>query len=239
MDMYQAILKRKSIRNFVMTPLDSNVIEDINKYIESIKAYKPEIQTKTYILNDEKQIKGMFKIKAPHYIVITSETKEGYLENVGYILEQLVIYLTQNEIGTCWLGDSKPKENGENSSLGFVVMIAFGKANEKLYREDVSEFKRKGITEISNLKDTSDILEAIRLAPSAMNKQLWYFMFKENQIDIYRKEDLKIFERMSKIDIGIAMAHIYIAFQKEGKNVEFIKEESEIKKGYSYVVTCK
>lgn len=240
MDLYQAILKRKSIRKYDMTPLDSNTLEEINKYIENIQPYNPDIKVKTYIVNDEKQIKGMFKIKAPHYIAITSEEKEGYLENVGYILEQLVIYLTQKGIGSCWLGDSKPKTSvEENNPLGFVIMIAFGAANEKLYREDISEFKRKGITDISNLNQTNDILEAVHLAPSAMNKQLWYFNFNEDgSIEIYRKEDMKLFERMSKIDIGIAMSHIYIAAQKEGKNIEFSKYGSNNKKGYSYVTTC-
>lgn len=132
--------------------------------------------------------------------------------------------------------DSKPKYNvEENNPLGFVVMIAFGKANETLYREDISQFKRKSINEISNLNRTNDILEAIRLAPSAMNKQLWYFEFQENEIDVYSKEDIKLFERMSKIDIGISMAHIYIVAQKEVKNIDFSKGESKNKKGYSYL----
>lgn len=236
MDMYQAIFKRKSIRNFLSVSLESNVLEDINKYTETLAPFNTEIKTKIYILNDEKQVKGMFKVKAPHYLAITSETKENYLENVGYILEQVVIYLTQKGIGTCWLGGSKPKENIQEDN--FVIMIAFGKANETLYRENISEFKRKSISEISNLSQTNDMLEAIRLSPSAMNKQLWYFEFKENTIDVYRKNDVKLFERMSKIDIGISMSHIYIAAQKEGRNIEFSKDKSKEKSGYSYVTTC-
>jgi len=238
--MYKYILKRKSIRNFDMNPLDINIINDIERYIETIKPYDSSIKTKTVILNDEKQIAGIFKIKAPHYIAITSEKKEDYLFNAGYILEQLVIYLTSIGIGTCWLGGSKPTVDIlENESLNYVVMIAVGKSNETLYRENISEFKRKNVAEISNLSDTNHLMEAVRLAPSASNQQAWYFEMKENEISVYCKKVIILMERMSKIDIGIALAHIYIAAQDQGKNIELLKTNDKIKHGYEYIVTCK
>lgn len=237
--MYEYILKRKSIRNFDMSELDYDTINDIERYIENIIPYDASIKTQTYIFNDEKQIAGFFKIKAPHYIAITSEKKENYLLNAGYILEQLVIYLTSIGIGTCWLGGSKPiqgilKEN----SLDYVVMIALGKSNELLYRKDISEFKRKNIAEISNLSDTNSIMEAIRLAPSASNQQAWYFEMNENEISVYCKKVIVLMDRMSKIDIGIALAHIYISTQAQGKDIQLLKEDNKVKHGYEYIITC-
>lgn len=240
MELYQTIFKRKSIRNFDMNTLDESVIKDIEEYIKTIKPYKEDIKVETYILNDEKQIAGMFKVKAPHYIAITSEVKNDYLVNVGYILEQLVLYLTSKEIGTCWLGGSKPIEKlDEANPLDFVVMVAFGKAKEPLYRENISEFKRKDITEISNLTKSDDIMEAVRLSPSAVNKQSWYFDVNENSIEVYQKQVMKLTEKMTKIDMGIAISHLYIAAMSKGKNLQYIKEENKQKKGYEYIVTCK
>ena len=240
MDIYHAILKRKSVRKFSMEFLDAETIKDIEEFIKTIKPYKEDIKTKTYILNDEKQIKGLFKIRAPHYIAITSEKKEDYLENVGYILEQLVIYLTQKGIGTCWLGKSVPTvEIEDKESLDFVIMIAFGIADQPIYRESITEFKRKSISEISNLTESSEIIEAIHLSPSAMNRQLWYFDFiSENKIIVYRKKDVKLIERMSQIDIGIALSHLYMAAEYKGKNVKYIKESDSYKEGYIYTITC-
>jgi len=238
--MYEYILKRKSIRKYDMVSLDTDTINDIEKYIETIKPYDSSIKTQTYILNDEKQIAGLFKIKAPHYISITSEKKDNYLINAGYILEQLVMYLTEKGIGTCWLGAAKPTAViSKDNTFDYVVMIALGKSNESIYRKDVSQLKRKDISEISNLTVTNSIMEAVRLAPSASNQQAWYFEMKENEISVYCKNVIILMDRMAKIDIGIALAHIYIEAQYQGKNVELMKEHNKAKDGYEYIVTCK
>ena len=238
--MQEYIVKRKSIRKFDMNSLETDTINDINKYIETIQPYDSSIKTQTYILNDEKLISGFFKIKAPHYIAITSEKKDDYLVNAGYILEQLVIYLTSIKIGTCWLGGAKPNmEISKEDDLGYVVMIAIGKTNEPIYRKDASEFKRKDISEISNLRETNSIMEAARLAPSASNQQAWYFDIKENEIYVYCKKVMKLMEKMANIDIGIALAHIYIAANDQGKSVKLIKEKNKIIQGYEYIVTCR
>lgn len=240
MNIYETIFKRKSIRKYDMKSLDLDILKDIERYLENIKPYDLDIKTKMYILKDEKEIEGMFKVKAPHYIAITSEKKEEYLLNAGYMLEQIVLYLASKGIGSCWLGNAKPiKQKLENSELDFVVMIAFGNPDETMYRENVAEFKRKNITEISNLTQTNNILEAAKLAPSAMNQQAWYFEFNQYEISVYRKKALIVIEKLSKIDIGIALAHIYIAFKEQGKNVEIIKKENKEKRGYEYILTCK
>lgn len=240
MEMYEAIFKRKSIRNYDMNSLDFGTINDIKQYIETIKPYNSDIKTQTYILDDESKISGMWKVKAPHYIAITSEKKDDYLVNVGYILEQLAIYLTTKGLGTCWLGGAKPiEEMDKENPLDFVVMIAFGKPTEPIYRLSTSEFKRKDISQISNLTERDNIMEAVRLSPSAMNQQAWYFEVKENEISVYRKTVIKMMEKMATIDIGIAIAHIYIAAQGNNKNVGFSKENNMDKKGYEYIVTCK
>lgn len=76
MNIYETIFKRKSIRKYDMKSLDLDILKDIERYLENIKPYDLDIKTKTYILNDEKEIEGMFKVKAPHYIAITSEKKK-------------------------------------------------------------------------------------------------------------------------------------------------------------------
>ncbi len=240
MNMYEAILKRKSIRNYDMNPIDLETIKEIEEYIKTIQTFNTDIKTNIYVLTDDKKVSGLFKVKAPHYVVIDSEKKEDYLVNVGYILEQLVIYLTTKGIGTCWLGSTKPVvKNDKNSSLNFVSMIAFGTPNETMYRESTNEFKRKDITQISNLFEEDSIMEAVRLAPSAVNRQSWFFEVFENEISVYRQIVAVLTEKMTKVDIGIAIAHIVISAQNEGKTVEFIKKENKMKKGYDYVITCK
>jgi nitroreductase len=241
LNMYEYILKRKSVRSYDMGPLDSETINDIEKYIETIQPYNSLIKTQTFLLHGEKKISGLFKCKAPHYVAITSERKGDYLINAGYILEQLVIYLTSKGIGTCFLGGAKPTtEFLKDNPLKFVVMIALGKSNESIYREDISEFKRKAITEISNLTKINSIMEAARLAPSGYNQQPWYFLISKNKISVYYKRVITFMDRMTKIDIGIALAHIYIAATDQGKKIELsIKTENKVMRGYEYVITCR
>jgi len=46
-------------------------------------------------------------------------------------------------------------------------------------------------------------------------------------------------EKMSKIDIGISLAHLSIAAQNQNQTVDFVKEPNMSKPGYEYIVTCK
>lgn len=44
-----------------------------------------------------------FLIGAPHYLVITSEDKEGAILNAGYIMEDLILKLRDLGYGSCWI----------------------------------------------------------------------------------------------------------------------------------------
>ena len=48
------------------------------------------------------------------------------------------------------------------------------------------------------------ILEAARLAPSAVNSQPWYFAHEGNTLHVHCNK------KGSRLDIGIALAHLYI-----------------------------
>jgi hypothetical protein len=66
------------------------------------------------------------------------------------------------------------KEVLESSNLEFIILIAFGKPNELLYRTSLSEFKRKPLKEMNDFKGSNELFEAVCLAPSATNNQPWF-----------------------------------------------------------------
>ena len=72
----------------------------------------------------------------------------------------------------------KPKK--PRNDLKNVILIGFGKSDESIYI-NIEDFKRKSLNEITNYP--SDNLEVARLAPSAMNRQPWYF--KKNGDDFH------------------------------------------------------
>jgi nitroreductase len=214
-----------------------------------VSASKPlynDIKIETKLLS-QKDVKGLWLAKAPHYLAVFSETKDGYLTNAGFMLQQMDLFFSAIGIGSCWQGIPKPtKEILNSSKLEFVILLAFGKPKERLHRESVSEFQRKPLGEITNIKDADELLEPARLAPSAMNRQHWFFTGKASTIHAYRAKSsfLTAFmlEKMNKISMGIAICHVWIAAKHFGKEVEFVSDkeaQNNSPSGHDYVLTIK
>jgi nitroreductase len=245
-NLYETIFKRKSIREYDLTPLDGHTLAEIMAHTSALKPLYDDIKIEMKLVS-EKDVKGLLRAKALHYLVVFSETRDGYLTNVGFMLQQMDLFFSSNGIGSCWQGMPKPTEEILNSSkLEFVILLAFGKPKEKLHRESVSEFKRKALGEITDIKGADDLLEPARLAPSAMNRQQWFFTGNASTIHAYRAKSsfltAFIFEKMSKISIGIAICHVWIAAKHFGKEVEFISDkeaQNNPPSGHEYVITIK
>ncbi|ADL53041.1 nitroreductase [Clostridium cellulovorans 743B] len=242
LDFYSTILKRKSVRKYSNEPIDSFDLQRIKDFIEKVTPLYDNIKTDIVIL-PENEIKTILPIKVPHYIVVYSERKDGYLQNVGFMLQQVELFLSSNGIGACWLGMSIPqKVSSARNGLGFVITLAFGNANEPVHRDDISEFKRKALSEISSLKDADKLLEAVRLAPSATNSQPWYFSGSIDNIIISRKLPNIIkavaYNKFNRIDMGIALCHLKIAALHMGKTIEFNRKNDEVPKGHEYITTA-
>jgi nitroreductase len=203
--MNEIIRKRKSIRKYSTEPLDTAKLEWVQEQIAAVTPLYSNIHYKVEIVS---KTKGLFNVKAPHYLIFSSEEMDGYHENIGFIGQQLDLTLSENGIGTCWLGASKPIEN-DKAALSYVIAISFGTPNEPLHR-CFSEFKRKPLSAISSGEDPR--LEAARLAPSAVNSQNWFFIADSGKIHCYRKKINPvaglIYNRMNQIDMGIAIYHI-------------------------------
>jgi len=229
--MNEIIRKRKSIRKYDVAPLNAAELEKLQKKIESVKPLYPNIKYSVEIVS---KTKGIFNIKAPHYLIFGSEQKDGFLENIGFIGQQLDLFLSESGFGACWLGASKPEEK-EASALPFVICMSFGKPAEPLHRA-LSEFKRKPLTEIS--EGTDNRLEAARLAPSGVNAQNWFFVATNEKIHCYRKKANPllgfIYNRLACIDMGIAICHI----AEECDDFHFVKETGvPERKGHVYMGT--
>lgn len=245
-DLYQVIFKRKSIRKYDLTPLDENRLKEISDHLQTLEPLHEDIKIEFKIIGTDDVKRRMMK-KAPHYIAVFSEVKEGYLTNVGFILQQMDLFLSANGLGTCWQGIPKPKKTVLNSSdLKFIILLAFGNPNEPLHRENITEFKRKPLNEITDIKSADNILEAAHLAPSATNSQLWYFKGNKNLIHVYTVKPSFVKRLMAKkyipIDVGIAIYHLKLAAAHYGKNAEIIVDidtKNEFLEGYDYIMSLK
>ena len=231
--MNEIIRKRKSVRKFDLTKLDADTLKNVHKQIENITPLFPNIR---YSIETAGKTKGLFNIKAPHYLLFGSEKKEGSYENIGFIGQQMDLFLSGSGLGSCWLGIAKPGKK-ESSVLPFVICMAFGKPAEPLHRS-LSEFNRKPLDVISEGVD--ERLEAARLAPSGMNAQNWHFAAENGKIHCYWKKTNSAFSfitnKLSRIDLGIALCHI----AEESRDFHFVKDaDAPVRKGWVYAGTVR
>jgi len=227
--MNEIIKKRKSVRKYSETPLDQQALEKISEKIKELTPLYPDIK---YSIEITSKTKGMFNIKSPHYLVFKSEKKEGAYENIGFIGQQMDLYLSGNEIGTCWLGASKPEGKQSQSDMHSFICMSFGTPAEPVYRE-YSQFKRKQRSDISEGNDPR--LDSARLAPSGINAQNWYFIATQGKIHCYRKKTNPLLGfwlgNMARIDLGIAICHI----AEDSNDFTFnIQPDAPKKSGYIY-----
>ena len=243
-DLYQTIFKRKSIRNYDLTPLDQSTLTEISDYFNTLTPMYNNIKVELKLISPDNVKRRMMK-KAPHYIAIFSENKEGYLANAGFMLQQMDLFLSANEVGSCWQALPKPKKEVlESSNLNFIILIAFGTANEPLHRKSVSEFKRKSIDEISDVAGAEKLVEAARLAPFGSG-QSWFFTGNENIIHAYTKPGLimgLLAKKYVPLDVGIALCHMKLAAEYSGRNTKIVsnkKAKDSTPGGYEYITSLK
>ncbi len=242
--LYDAIFKRKSIRDYDQTPIDSNRLEEISRNLQSLKPLLADIKTEFKIISPN-QVTRKINNNAPHYIAAFSEAKDAYKINMGFMLQQMDLYFSTTGLGSCWLGIPQPtKEVKESSNLEFIALMSFGNPKETLHRTSASEFHRKPLSDITNIEGANDLLEAARLAPSAVNLQNWYFTGNKNTIHAYSSKAGFLRSMVGgghfPVNMGIALYHLKLATEHFGMKNKFIFDPSKDKsppKNLEYVAT--
>jgi hypothetical protein len=207
----------------------------------TIKPLNDGIKTELRILPGN-AVNGIFRIRAPHYLALFSEEKEGHLTNAGFILQQMDLYLSAIGVGSCWLALAKPsKEYLKSSELKYVINLAFGRPSEPLHRTGSEDFNRLPLDRIRDAKGVDDLLESARLAPSASNSQRWFFTGGGGRVNVYVAK-ATLLNRWNLLDAGIAISHIWIAANHRGKRIEAVMEQEATRNpphGKLYVATLK
>lgn len=136
---YSAMIQnRKSVRAFTDKKVPYSVVSEIKTYYEtSVKRLIPQLETELHLFCEDVKaaLEGaagynQFLVGAPQYLVLLSEKDELAELNAGYIMEDLVLNLTDLDLNTCWVTftDSElVKESlGIESGLDVAAIVAFG-----------------------------------------------------------------------------------------------------------------
>lgn len=228
-NLYEMIFKRKSFhlfRNIGNEKISEEELKDIESKFNNLKPLINNIKVKIKIVKDSTTCK-----RGQEYcILFYSEKKDNYLQNIGYLGEQLDLYLVSKNIGTLWFGIGKVDEK-ELDGLDFVIMIAIAKVDrEDKFRKDMYKSKRKELSEIWEGNSYLDIGNIVRFTPSACNTQPWRVESSENELKIYRyrkegkrgimPKDMVIY--YNQIDIGIFLCFLELCLNKN--NISYNKE---------------
>ncbi len=246
MTLFEAIQKRQSVRAFAKQPLDEEMLAHLRRYKEEVEEMLPDLVWETELVSAEqaaKRLGGLFRVRAPHYLVIYAPEDEAAWRKAGIAAEYLVLYMTSRGIATCYQGGTQVRGKVPEGRKK-VIVIAFGYAQEDLYR-DPARAHRKPDSQLFFLKEPigetqKTLLSAVRLAPSALNRQPWRFVVYRDRIHIFvpRVEDKRA--RLShQFHAGIAEAHLMLGAEElwmTGSLRQSGIQEKELKKN-QYVET--
>jgi len=236
-NLYEMIFKRKSFhlfRNIGNEKITLEELKDIENKFKELKPLDDSIKVKIKIVKDSTTC-----IRGQEYcILFYSEKKDNYLQNIGYLGEQLDLYLVSKNIGTLWFGIGKVKEK-ELDGLDFVIMIAIKKVDsEDKFRKDMYKSKRKELSEIWEGNNYLDIGNIVRFTPSACNTQPWKVVANEKELKVYRyrkegKRGIMPKDRViyyNQIDIGIFLCFLELCLEKNKIDYDrdvFVEEDHE------------
>lgn len=203
MQMLDLMKERHSVRQYSDKKIDGDVKTKLDAYVASINE---ESRLSMQIFYNEPNCfnsmlahYGKFS-NVKNYIAIVGKKEEQ--EKSGYYGEKLVLKCQELGLNTCWVALTHGKVNVQTKpQQKLLILIALGygtntgvahksKPIKELCKEDAyPEWFMKG-------------MEAVSLAPTAMNQQKFLFEMKNGQV--YAKA-LRGF--YSKIDLGIVKYH--------------------------------
>ena len=247
---YEAIGKRKSRRKYLNKNIGKETLNQINNFAEDLNLDSQGVRTKIIKGNSKDFFTGIIgsygRIKgASHFAVFIGDTREQNIkERVGYTGECFILEATANGLGTCWVaGTFKPEVISEHINLKdyeeVMAITPLGYTREKHFLGEkilslmVSSHKRKELDELCEggfhknwPQWIKTALKSARLAPSAVNRQPWFFKVQGHSITVMVSSSKKHSDVSKLIDCGIAMFHLEVGAKKEGIEGEWEYLES-------------
>ncbi len=155
---YRAMIQnRRSVHAFREKEVPREAIGQLRSYYEkTCPRLVPEIATELIVLDKDAQPAlessagyNQFLIGAPHYLLLMSAPHSYAAINAGYMMEDLVLKLTELDIDTCWMtftdSDKIKKALSLATPLEVAAIVAFG------YGEKTAKKLRLNILSMSQI----------------------------------------------------------------------------------------
>ena len=243
MSIFDAIRSRRSVRTFDGRSL---VRDDVLKLMDfAEKADNPYgIPIEWKILDAGKDGLSSPVIVGTDTFIAGKMKRVAHAEEAfGYEFEKIVLYAQSLGIGTTWIAGTMNRGAFEKamalesdevmpcvSPLGYPARKM--SLRETLMRKGVRADSRLDFNELffdgsfdrplaaQSAGRLSDALEAVRLAPSAVNKQPWRIVISDGNVHFYEKPGKGYVSDdgwdIQKIDMGIALCHFELGAIESG-----------------------
>lgn len=267
-DLLKIIQGRKSVRSFDGTPVTPEDRAKLLKYIETI-GNPFGVPVRFVLLNAKEHGLSSPVISGESlYVAGIVANAPGAEAAFGYAFEKLVLYAWSLGIGTTWIGGTMKREVFEKaaglkegelmpcvSPLGYPAKKR--SLREAMMRKAVGADNRLPAEKIffdgawdkplpaDKQTPVADLIEMVRWAPSAVNKQPWRVIAADGAYHFYEKKDKGyIGEKtgdLQKIDVGIALCHLVMGLEEQGITPAVTVEDPgfAIPEGVEYIATVR
>ncbi|MCR4657123.1 MAG: nitroreductase family protein [Lachnospiraceae bacterium] len=238
----ETVKQRKSIRTYDGNPVSSEHRTAIEEYARKIT--NPFDFPVEFVFLDAKEHGLSSPVLSGERLYVAGKVEKRQYADVafGYSFEKLVLYAWTLGIGTVWIGGTMKRGLFEETAglkdgemMPCVSPLGYP-AKKKSLKETMM---RKGIGADSRIageklffdgawgqsltpaEDMAEVLEMVRWAPSAVNKQPWRIVVKDGIYHFYEKKDKGFTNEatgdLQKIDVGIAICHFVMGLEEKGK----------------------
>jgi nitroreductase len=206
---------------------------------------------------------------ASHFLVGLVPEGDHTLEDFGYVFEWAVLTATDLGLATCWVGGTlkrgafakavgaRPEEivpaispvgltPGKRRVFDTALRFFAGSKKRKPWESLFFEGRFGSVLDVGRAEVYRTVLEMVRLAPSASNRQPWrvvkekkshrYHLFLQRTAGYRKMTSVDI----QRIDMGIALCHFALSAKEVGLSGSFSVREPDMGKlpeRTSYVAT--
>ena len=267
-ELLNIIRGRKSVRSFDGNPLRPEDRERLEQYIGTIS--NPFGIPVRFVLLDAKEHGLSSPVLSGETLYAAGKVDRvpGAEAAYGYAFEKLVLYAWSMGIGTTWIGGTMKRETFEQaaglaetemmpcvSPLGYpakkrglkeIMMRRAVGADARMSAERIF-FDGAWDAGLPKEKQAAiaDLIEMVRWAPSAVNKQPWRIIVSDSGFHFYEKRDKGFSGEktgdLQKIDVGIALCHFMAGLEEQGKTPAAVAENPgfAVPDGAEYIATVR
>lgn len=247
MNWLQLIERRRSVRQFE-SGMDGATIARVTGICQGEESFNSSLLELRLLPGAKaKAAVGSFlgfgRVLAPWYIAAIAPADKDSLLNLGYCTQRALLEMTALDLGTCWLGHLANRERyaadlGLEEGLGVRALVAWGrprvKSNSLLSGKRVLPGKLAVFDD--NCRDSMPwraVLEAVRWAPSAINRQPWRLWFTTEAVHLYSTSKL-LARGYTPIEMGIAFCHIELACKQLAIPGKIMIADHPLRRGWEY-----